>query len=102
MDYRAINYHRVIWNNGSYYIFYGWCSRPFYRNIYNYGFVLCWRIRGFIKMRILHVKVAGVSFEGRQEHLARLNGREPVRLVPEPKNPYDANAIGVHIAVDGK
>lgn len=53
-------------------------------------------------MRVLHVKVAGVSYEGRQAHLARLTGKEPVRLVPEPTNAYDPNAIAVMIAVDGK
>ena len=50
-------------------------------------------------MRTLHCRVAGVTYEGRQEHLARLLGNEPVRLVPEPTNKYDPNAIAVHIAV---
>lgn len=53
-------------------------------------------------MRTLHVKVVGVSYEGRQAHLARLVGNEPVRLVPEPTNKYDPNAIAVHIAVGGE
>jgi len=53
-------------------------------------------------MRTLHVKVAGVSYEGRQEYLALLDGKEPVRLVPEPMNPYDPNAIAVHVARAGK
>lgn len=50
-------------------------------------------------MRTLHIRVAGVSYEGRQAYLARLIGNEPVRLIPEPQNPYDANAIAVYIAV---
>lgn len=53
-------------------------------------------------MRTLHVRVAGVSYEGRQDHLAKLSGNEPVRLVPEPNNQYDSNAIAVHIAHTGK
>lgn len=53
-------------------------------------------------MRTLHIKVAGVSFEGRQAYLAQLTGNEPVRLVPEPKNPFDSNAIAVHVALGGK
>lgn len=53
-------------------------------------------------MRTLHIRVAGVSYEGRQAYLARLTGKEPVRLVPEPENPYDSNAIAVHVAVEGK
>jgi len=51
-------------------------------------------------MRTLHnVRVAGTTFDNRQEHLARLTGNEPVRLVPEPTNIYDPNAIAVMIAV---
>lgn len=52
-------------------------------------------------MRTLHVKVAGVTYEGRQAYLAKLSGNEPVRLVPEPENKFDANAIAVHIAKMG-
>lgn len=39
--------------------------------------------------------VAGVTFEGRQEILAALNGDETVTLVPEPTNQYDPHAIKV-------
>ena len=53
-------------------------------------------------MRTLHVKVAGVTYEGRQEYLAKLIGNEPVRLIPEPENPHDSNAIAVHIAIGDK
>lgn len=52
-------------------------------------------------MRTLHVKVSGVTFDNRQEYLERLIGDEPVRLMPEPTNKYDPNAIAVQIAVDG-
>jgi hypothetical protein len=53
-------------------------------------------------VRTLHTKVAGVTFEGRQEHIARLKGNEPCRIVPEPTNPHDPNALAVHVAVEGK
>lgn len=53
-------------------------------------------------MRTLSCRVAGVTFEGRQVYLARLKGDEPVRLIPEPDNPYDGNAIAVHIANGGE
>lgn len=52
-----------------------------------------------MKTRTLITKVAGVTFEGRQAHLARLTGKEPVRIVPEPENPYDPNALAVHVAI---
>lgn len=51
--------------------------------------------------RILVTKVSGVTFEGRQEYLALLSGKEPCRIVPEPENPYDKNALAVHVAADG-
>lgn len=54
-------------------------------------------------MKTLHnIRVAGVTYDGRQEHLAKLEGNEPVRLVPEPTNAYDPNAIAVMIAVKGE
>lgn len=43
-------------------------------------------------------KVVGVTFENRQETIAKLRGNEPCRLVPEPENIYDSNAIAVHVA----
>jgi hypothetical protein len=46
-------------------------------------------------------KVAGVTFEGRQEHIAKLSGGEPCKIVPEPTNPYDRNALAVHVAHGG-
>jgi hypothetical protein len=52
--------------------------------------------------RTLICKVAGVTYDGRQSILAQLTGNEPCRVVPEPTNPYDANALAVHVAVNGK
>lgn len=48
--------------------------------------------------QILNVRVAGVSFDGRQEYIARLIGNEPCRLEPEPDNKFDPNAIAVKVA----
>lgn len=47
----------------------------------------------------LYVRVAGVTYEGRQKYLKRLKGDEPVRIEPEPSNPYDPNALAVKIAM---
>ena len=55
-----------------------------------------------MKTRVLNCKVAGVSYEGRQNIIAALRGNEPCRIVPEPTNPYDPNALAVHIAVSGR
>ena len=33
--------------------------------------------------------------------MSELNGSEPVRLIPEPDNKFDANAIAVHVASKG-
>lgn len=51
-------------------------------------------------MRI--VRVAGVTFEGRQELIKKLHPRSIVRLEREPANPHDPYAIkvmadGMHI-----
>ena len=51
-----------------------------------------------MKTRVLNCKVAGVTYEGRQDIIATLRGNEPCRIVPEPTNPYDPNALAVHIA----
>lgn len=51
--------------------------------------------------RTLYTKVAGVTFEGRQQIIAQLTGNEPCRLQPEPTNKYDPNAIAVHVAING-
>lgn len=43
-----------------------------------------------------HTKLAGVTFEERQEVLARLVPGAPLRLVREPGNVHDSNACAVH------
>ncbi|HLX26034.1 MAG TPA: helicase-related protein [Candidatus Cybelea sp.] len=43
-----------------------------------------------------HTKIAGVSFEGRQDIIAGLHADAPLQLRRQPENPYDANAIAVH------
>ncbi|MDP2181187.1 MAG: single-stranded-DNA-specific exonuclease RecJ [Actinomycetota bacterium] len=43
-----------------------------------------------------HTKLAGVTFEGRQGMVARLSPGSPLRLVRQPENPHDANAIAVY------
>ncbi len=50
-------------------------------------------------MRKLISKVAGVTYDGRQDILAKLRGNEPCRIVPEPTNQYDPNALAVHVAI---
>ncbi len=43
-----------------------------------------------------HTKIAGVSFEGRQDVIAGLRVGAPLELRREPHNPHDSNAIAVH------
>jgi single-stranded-DNA-specific exonuclease len=42
-----------------------------------------------------HTKIAGVSFEGRQDVIAGLRGGAPLQLIRQSDNPHDANAIAV-------
>lgn len=51
-----------------------------------------------METKFLLSKVAGVTFEGRQEVIERMHGNEVVQLRPEPQNKYDANAIAVWVA----
>ncbi len=46
----------------------------------------------------LYFKVRGVTFEGRQKIIAKLAVNEPARIVPEPTNAYDPNALAIHVA----
>jgi hypothetical protein len=48
-----------------------------------------------VKGRIITTKIVGVSFEGRQEVVARLREGDRIWLEMEPTNPYDENAIKV-------
>ncbi len=43
----------------------------------------------------VRTKVVGVTFEGRQEVVAKLKMGEQIVLRREPSNPYDTNAIRV-------
>ncbi len=43
-----------------------------------------------------HTKIAGVSFEGRQDVIAGLHAGAPLELHRQLENPHDANAIAVH------
>lgn len=43
-----------------------------------------------------HTKIAGVSFEGRQDIIAGLHADATLELRREPDNPHDPNAIAVH------
>jgi single-stranded-DNA-specific exonuclease len=43
-----------------------------------------------------HTKIAGVSFEGRQDVIAGLRADALLELKREPDNPHDRNAIAVH------
>jgi single-stranded-DNA-specific exonuclease len=43
-----------------------------------------------------HTKLAGVSFEGRQDIIAGLLAGATLQLLRRPENPHDANAIAVH------
>lgn len=49
-------------------------------------------------MRVLNTRVAGVTFEGRQQLIEQLDVWEAVLIVPEPENPYDKNALAVYVA----
>lgn len=48
-----------------------------------------------VKGRVVSTKVVGVTFENRQEVIARLQMGDRVWLDREPDNPHDANAIAV-------
>lgn len=52
-------------------------------------------------MKSVVFSVRGVTFEGRQETLARMLGNEPIKIVPEPDNQYDPNALAVYVAFSG-
>ena len=48
-----------------------------------------------VKGRLITTKVVGVTFEGRQEVIARLQMGDRVWLEMEPENQYDPNAIKI-------
>jgi hypothetical protein len=47
-------------------------------------------------------KLVGVTFEGRQDTIAKLKGDEPARFRREPENEYDSNAVAVDVLLDNK
>jgi HIRAN domain-containing protein len=49
--------------------------------------------------RTITTRVAGVTFERRQEALASLR-LDSIEVCPEPRNPYDANALAVWAVTD--
>jgi hypothetical protein len=49
----------------------------------------------WVKGRVITTRVVGVTFEGRQEVVARLQRGDRVWLEMQPTNPYDRNAIKV-------
>jgi len=50
---------------------------------------------GIADAEAFHTKLAGVSFEGRQDVVARLEPGAVLRVVRQPDNPFDANAIAL-------
>ena len=45
-------------------------------------------------MSEFYMKVAGVTFGGRQRTVARLKSGQELVFIPEPSNPYDNHAVG--------
>lgn len=63
------------------------------------------RVKGKMETKF---QIAGVTFEGRQELLEKLNQeyheigvRRFVSFVPEPDNKYDSNAVRIDVDMDG-
>ena len=55
-----------------------------------------------VKAEKLSVRVAGVTFNGRQETLAALDGKPAVvKLVHETDNAFDRNAVSVWVFAEG-
>jgi len=46
-------------------------------------------------MKTYCCKVAGVTFEGRQTIIARIESGDDILLIPDPDNLYDSNAVKV-------
>ncbi len=51
---------------------------------------------GIAEADSFHTKLVGVTFEGRQEVVAGLDPGTPLRIVRQPENEYDSNAIALH------
>ena len=52
-------------------------------------------LRGIEEAWSFYTKVAGVTFEGRQELIPQIRAGQSLRLVREPANPHDPHAIAV-------
>lgn len=52
-------------------------------------------------MNTYQFAVRGVTYEGRQDKIAKIRGNEPVRALPEPTNQFDPNAISILVACQG-
>ncbi|MBS3957753.1 MAG: single-stranded-DNA-specific exonuclease RecJ [Clostridiales bacterium] len=51
---------------------------------------------GIAEADAFHTKLVGVTFEGRQEVIGALKAGTPLRIVRQPDNPHDSNAIALH------
>lgn len=51
-------------------------------------------------MSEFYLKVAGVTFEGRQRVIAGLKEGQALKFVPDPSNPYDSSAVKI-VTLDG-
>lgn len=52
----------------------------------------CWRCASHFIEAVAQV---GTSFDGRQQLLKHMEPSQPLLLVREPENPFDANAVAV-------
>lgn len=43
----------------------------------------------------MYSNIVGVTYDGRQELIKKLQVNEEVKLIREPQNPYDKNAVAV-------
>ncbi|WP_176547943.1 HIRAN domain-containing protein [Priestia aryabhattai] len=59
-------------------------------------------IRAFYEATEHETRVAGVSFDGRQEHIKKMTKRTKLKLEREPDNRYDENAIMVLAKINQK
>jgi len=53
-------------------------------------------------LKSIVVRVAGVTYNNRQNVLAQMTGDEPCMIVPEPENKYDPNALAVWVSLKGE
>lgn len=49
-----------------------------------------------------HLKISGVTFDDRQKFISKLNDNEELKLVREPENEHDKDAIAVYNQKDEK